>query len=81
MSLGLQIAIWKVSDNASFVEYSYETRGSGEGLVRVNRSTGEVVLVRPSAGDGEGLLFSRVAYKLKKHWDAGELPESTHWAS
>jgi hypothetical protein len=81
MSLGLQIAIQKVAEDAWSTQYSYNTLGNGHGLVRINRSTGEVGLVRPSPDDGQGLLFSRVAYKLKKHWDAGELPDYTDWAS
>ncbi len=81
MSLGLQIMVRRVSLDASSAEYTYNTRGNAHGLVRVDRTTGEVILVRAAPDDGEGLLFSRVAFKLKKHWHEGDLPERTHWAS
>ena len=81
MSLGLQIAIVKTADDGRVVQYSYNTRGNDPGLVQINRATGDVALLRPSPDDAEGLLFSRVAYKLRKHWDVGNLPERTFWAS
>jgi hypothetical protein len=81
MSLGLQIAIRKVADNGDVVEYSYSTRDNGEGRVELRRETGDVVLVRPSPDDADGFLFQRVAAKLRKHWRAGEVPDSTWWAS
>lgn len=81
MSLGLQISIRKVADDGNIAEYSYGTRGNDEGRVRLRRETGDVVLVRPSSDDANGLLFQRVAAKLRKHWRAGEVPDSTWWAS
>jgi hypothetical protein len=81
MSLGLQISIRKLSDDGVLAEYSYGTRGNDEGMVRLRRATGEVELIRASSDDGQGLLFSRVAAKLKKHWHDGEVPAKTRWAS
>ncbi len=81
MSLGLQIAIRRVAGDGANVTYSYGTRGNTDGLVQIRRDTGEVVLTRASSDDEDGSLFSRVAHKLRKHWQAGDLPERTLWAS
>jgi hypothetical protein len=81
MSLGLQISIEKVADEGEHLVYRYFTMGQAEGRVKLAKATGNVTLIEASPDDRDELIFSRVAFKLQKHWRSGEMPDQTWWTS
>lgn len=82
MSIGIEILIELIEDLGDSADYSYGTKGNTRGVVRFDKSSGVAVLKSPSADeDDHSTKFHRVAFKLKKHWQAGELPERTSWAA
>ena len=79
--MALYIMIRKITDNPTSAEYAFGTGEDRLGQLKIDKATGNVVLVEPAPGDDEGVLYHRATYKVKKHWAAGELPEVTCWAS
>lgn len=82
MSIGIEILIDLVSESDEHAEYSYHTKGNREGRVRVDKKSGQVELLQASSDETDDkLIYGRVAFKLRKHWLAGETPKSTWWAA
>jgi len=54
--------------------------GQNRGVLRVAKATGDVTLVQPMPEDDGDQRFTRAAAKIRKHWEAGELPEKTMFA-
>jgi hypothetical protein len=79
--MALYIVIRKTMDHPASAEYTFGTSEDRLGQLKIDKATGDVVLVEPAPGDDEGALYQRVMYKVKKHWATGELPEVTCWAS
>ena len=52
------------------------------GLLRIDKATGEVTLLRPLLGATNGAAhFERAAHKIRQYWRRGVLPEAAIWAS
>ena len=82
MSIGIEILIKLVAESDESADYSYYTRGNQSGLVQLNKKLGTVELKSPSSDEtADKTMFNRVAFKLRKHWKAGEIPKSTWWAA
>ena len=82
MSLGIEIRIDLIEETAAHADYSYQTDDNDAGRVRLSKRSGDVELIRRSSDETEAqLIFGRVAFKLRKHWRAGEVPASTWWAA
>lgn len=79
--MALYIMIRKISDSPTSAEYTFGHDESRLGQLKLDKATGDVVLVEPAPDDKAGALYHRAMYKIKKHWAAGELPEVTCWAS
>jgi hypothetical protein len=79
--MALYIMIRKITDNPTSAEYAFGTGEDRLGQLKIDKATGDVVLVEPAPGDDEGALYQRAMYKVKKHWATGELPDVTCWAS
>ena len=79
--MALYIMIRKIADNPTSAEYAFGTGEDQLGQFKIDKTTGKVVLVEPAPDDNEGAVYHRATYKIKKHWEAGELPEVTCWAS
>jgi hypothetical protein len=79
--MALYIMIRKVAENPTSAEYTFGASEDRLGQLKLDKATGNMVLVEPVPGDDEGALYRRAAYKIKQHWAAGDLPESTCWAS
>jgi hypothetical protein len=79
--MAIYIAIRKIEETENTVSFSYSSVESQLGAVKLCKSSGEVSLAEPAPNDAQGRLFSRVAFKLKKHWEKGEFPDKTCWAS
>ncbi len=82
MSLGIYVHIEKHLETDEFVDYCYGQDASGFGMLRISKRNGEVQLLRPAVCDNKDHMnFHRAARKLRKHWEAGDMPEKTWWAS
>jgi len=79
--MALYIMIRKMSDSPTSAAYMFGNDESRLGQLKIDKATGDVVLVEPAPDDKAGALYHRAMYKIKKHWAAGELPEVTCWAS
>lgn len=78
--MAFYISITKTFEDPTVVRYRFE--GDGRiGSLTIAKATGEVALDAPVPGDENGHYFSRAAAKLRKHWNHGEFPEHTAWAS
>ena len=54
--------------------------GQAAGLMRIVRTSGEVLLDQPMPGDSNERRFNSAARKIKQHWANGEYPEKTIFA-
>lgn len=54
--------------------------GVNRGLMRLNKGSGTIELLQPMPEDRDEERFRRAATKLKKHWEAGEIPKATQFA-
>jgi hypothetical protein len=79
--MALYIMIRKVSESPTSAEYTFGSDERHLGQLKLDKATGNVVLVAPAPDDKAGALYHRAMYKIKKHWTAGDLPEVTCWAS
>ena len=80
--MALYIHIRKLREDAHSAEYAYGSDDAQPGVLRIERATGAVTLISPCVPEAEGLAyFLRAEHKLRKHWKAGELPDTTCWAS
>lgn len=75
------IDIKKDGETASYADYVFSDDVVGEGRLRIDKGTGEVQELAPAPRDDSGSRFQRAAMKVLQHWKAGELPDSTCWAS
>jgi hypothetical protein len=78
--MAVLIDIEKRSESGATVEYQYSV-GSRHGVFVLDTSTGEIELLDSMLGDDQGRLFARAAYKIRKCWEAGEVPNKATWAS
>jgi hypothetical protein len=77
----MYVAIRKVSENDSTATYSYGVEEDRTGCIQIDKKTGQVQIVDQAPNDEFSRIFSRAARKLRQHWEKGEYPASTCWAS
>jgi hypothetical protein len=75
------IAIRKVYEDESAAEFCFGLSEDRLGRTRLDKATGQLSLIEPAPGDSQSRVYCRVAFKIKEHWEAGELPAETCWAS
>ena len=51
-----------------------------EGTIKIDKRTGETHVIDLAEGD-KGLYAQRADSALRKHWEKGEFPDKTCWAS
>jgi hypothetical protein len=61
--------------------YRYTASDGSVGLLEISKSTGSSQPIEIAAGDDEQRSYMLAARKLLKHFQAGEFPEETSWAS
>ena len=61
--------------------YRYVASDGSIGRLELDKSDGSSRPVEFASGDGEGRAYALAARKLLKHFQAGEFPEETCWAS
>jgi len=82
LSIGIEILIDLIAESDKSAEYSYYTEGNQSGFFQLNKQSGNVELKSLSFDETvDRTMFNRVAFKLRKHWKAGEIPKSTWWAA
>lgn len=79
--MAVYIQILKIADHQESVQYEYSTVDDRKGVFSISKDSGEITVIKPLEGDDEKHLFARAVYKIKKHWESGEYPEKTCWAS
>jgi len=79
--MAIYLDIKKSAETDGTVEYSYSTTDQRTGRFIIDRKSGETILVQCAAGELNESLYQRAAFKIKSAWKAGDLPDSTCWAS
>lgn len=80
--MAIYISIKKRDNVGSLVAYSFSLTDGREGLLHFDPKTGESVLVNAMGpSELEYGHFRRAAHRLKKAWQAGDVPDETCWAS
>lgn len=79
--MAIYLDISKVEQTSMKVSYEFATTDGRSGLLEIDLESGEVSLIRQLPGDDSNRLFFRAARKITVHWNTGELPEKTCWAS
>ena len=79
--MAIYIAIRKVDDAPEYADYTFGLPEGVGGRLRLDKLSGDVSLLEQAPGDSENAFYSRAAYKIRKHWAAGEVPDKTCWAS
>lgn len=51
------------------------------GILEIDLDSEKVYEIKQAPNDSEKLLFNRVAMKISKHWEDGNFPDKTCWAS
>jgi hypothetical protein len=57
--MALYIVIRKILDHPTSAEYSFGTCEDRLGQLKIDKATGNVVLVEPAPGDDKGALYHR----------------------
>jgi hypothetical protein len=80
--MAIYLRIVKVDDTPTHAEYTFMNSTEDRvGRFQIDKESGETVLIENMPGDGNGHMFSRAAYKVKKAFQSGELPELTIYAA
>lgn len=81
--MGMLIEIKKITDleDNGEVVYTFSTPEGDFGKVSINKKTGECFAIEEPEWDKESKLAVRVGIILKEHWQEGEFPDITCWAS
>jgi hypothetical protein len=80
--MALYIAIRKDREDDHEAEYSYGVNEASFGTFVLNKKTGTTTLTKASASEPADLsYYERAAFKIRKFWTSGELPDETCWAS
>ena len=79
--MAIYVSINKVEEGSNVVKYAFSTNDDCIGYFTINKESGDINLLAPLLGDPQGKIFARAAYKIKRYWQGGELPEQTCWAS
>lgn len=79
--MGLLIDIKKDSENSEEAVYSFFVDYEYTGKVSIDKKTGECFVLEEPTWDKNHKLAAKVGIRLEQHWEKGEFPEITCWAS
>lgn len=81
--MAILIDITRIAETDSHADFRFTvSEASEDGVLRIDKATGEVALIRPMQGpETAAVHFHRAAHKIKQHWKGGSLPEVATWAS
>lgn len=75
------IRITKTSESNESCEYAFGPTESVSGLLRIEKGTGIVTVIREVDQDSGRLYSPYAERKVWLHWRDGEYPDNTCWAS
>ena len=81
--MAIYVGIRKISEDEIEVIYAFgtETDERLTGRLRLDKTNGEIEELQPCQQDSQQRFFRRAARKLSLHYQRGEYPDSTCWAS
>lgn len=80
--MAIYLRIVKVHESSAQADYEFMDASEERiGRLRVDKKTGESSLIKNMPGDPDDRMFLRAAYKLKKQFDSGVLPDLTVFAA
>ena len=79
--MAFYIDLDKIEHTNEYVRYKYYNTADNVGILELNFSTLKFKEIQPTPYDINGYMFERAAMKITKHWNKGELPDKTCWAS
>jgi hypothetical protein len=79
--MAIYIAIRKEIENEVDATYKYISPDGSMGFLRINKNDGSCNPIKIAVGDPEERFYALAARKLFKHFQAGEMPQETCWAS
>ena len=77
----MYIAIRRISTNEDSADYAFGEDESRMGRLSLNLETGTATLLEACPDDSSEGIYQRAARKLFLHWQKGESPETTCWAT
>lgn len=75
------VEIVRTQQSAAWNSYSYSEDGGMSGVVEINAETGDTRPAPEQVDPGQRRALMMASTRLRKHWQAGELPARTAWAS
>jgi hypothetical protein len=79
--MAIYIAIRKIDESESGATYSFGLAEGSIGRIEIDKATGQVRVIEQAPNDESSRISSRAVHKLRQHWEKGEYPASTCWAS
>jgi hypothetical protein len=80
--MAVLVDIKRLSESEKHADYSFTVaEASAPGILRIDKDTGAVSLVRHMLGTPSEAHFHRAAHKIREHWARGRLPETAVSAS
>lgn len=79
--MAVLIDITKSYEDDRSARYLFEKTGVGNGVLEIDKNTGDVILVESACFASDDPSFLASAWKVKKLWKAGHLPERAVYAA
>lgn len=79
--MAFYILLLKESEDEEKVVYRFGPNEEKLGRLQLNKLSGEVKEIEPTPTDNSSALFPRAASKIYLHWNEGNFPEESCWAS
>ena len=78
--MAIYILIEKVSEDSNYAEYTFGLNENALGKMRIEKQTGKIFITEEFPDDN-GFVSQRAGRKIFLHWENGEFPDKTCWAS
>lgn len=75
----IYVHIWKSSEDAEGVDYSFSPDDGVVGVLRIVRATGQMQLTTPCPGDDTNTIFQCACKAVWNHWAVGKYPDTTRY--
>jgi len=79
--MAFYITINKIAKTADICTYEFFDQETSKGTLQIRKDTGDVSEIMAAPGDTAGRIFERAAIEVLRHWNIGEYPVETCWAS
>lgn len=77
--MAVYIYIWKSSEDEQFVHYSFSPEDGVVGVMRIERTTGNMDLLQPCPGDDTFTYYQCACKAVWNGWAVKKLPETTQY--